>query len=63
MHLGLKLGDLEESALAYLSSPFEINALAAYGIRNVPLNWRRGAFAIFEKTQHNQFSSSFKSSC
>ena len=47
--LGLALRNLEEAALAYLSSPFEINALAAYGVRNVPLNWRRGAFAIFEK--------------
>ena len=49
--LGLELRNLEEAALAYLSSPFEINALAAYGVRNVPLNWRRGAFAIFKKTQ------------
>ena len=56
MQLGLKLWNLEESALAYLSSPFEINALAAYGIRNVPLNWRRGTFAIFEKTQPISFS-------
>ena len=50
-HLGLTLRHLAESALAYLSPPFEINALAAAGILNVPLNWRRGAFAIFEKTQ------------
>ena len=50
-HLGLKLRNLEESALAYISPPFEINALVASGLRNVPLNWRRGAFAIFEKTQ------------
>ena len=51
IHLGLKPRNLEESALAYMSPPFEINALVASGIRNVPLNWRRGAFAIFEKTQ------------
>ena len=47
--LGLMLRCLEENALVYLSPPFEINALAACGIRNVPLNWRRGACAIFEK--------------
>ena len=56
MQLGLTLRNLEESALAYLSPRFEINALAAAGIRNVPSNWRRGALAIFEKLQPTSVS-------
>ena len=56
IQLGLILQDIEEDSIAYLSPPFEINALAASGVHNVPLNWRQGSFATFEKIQRPSVS-------
>lgn len=47
--LGLSLKRLEPAALAYVSPPFERNALRTEGILNVPEEWRRGDLAVFSK--------------
>jgi hypothetical protein len=43
MHdLGCELEGIERGLLPYLSPPFERNALAADGLKGLPLTWRRG---------------------
>jgi Probable N6-adenine methyltransferase len=45
--LGLTLFDYEPAALAYVSPPFERNALLAAGLNCCPMDWRRGDLAVF----------------
>lgn len=45
--VGLDLVDLEEGRIAYVSPPFEWNALRAAGIGRCPHDWRRGDLATF----------------
>ncbi len=47
--LGFVLTRIYEGALSYISPPFERNALAACGIRNVPADWRRADLAVFNR--------------
>ncbi len=54
--LGLKLTYVEEGVLPYVSPPFERNALAAEGIHNVPIEWRRSNFAHFKYKQRFEIS-------
>jgi hypothetical protein len=49
-NIGLKLESIESGVLPYLSSPFEVNALAAAGAVDVPLDWRRGDLVRFVKS-------------
>ena len=45
--IGLKLEKYVHSELAYVTPPFEENAIRAAGVPECPLNWRRGDLAIF----------------
>lgn len=45
--VGLDLVDLEEKCIAYVSPPFEWNALRAEGIGGCPPDWRSGDLATF----------------
>jgi hypothetical protein len=45
--LGFELNGYEESALLYLSPPFEHNAFLSAGIHSIPMEWRRGDLATF----------------
>lgn len=51
--LGFRLLRLEVCVLPYTSPLFELNSLRAEGIHNVPHDWRRGNFAVFEKCREN----------
>lgn len=48
---GLTLIDRNRGFLPYRAPLFELNALKAQGIHNVPYDWRRGDLLILEKTQ------------
>jgi hypothetical protein len=51
--LGLVLINKEDSALPYRTPFFELNALHAEGINNVPQEWRKGDLLIF-RNDNNQ---------
>lgn len=48
--LGLVLVAKEDSILSYSTPFFELNALRAEGINNVPREWRKGNLVIFQNT-------------
>jgi len=59
--LGLVLISIENSAIPYNTPFFELNALRAEGINNVPQEWRKGDLFIFrndnnQNTQKPEFS-------
>ncbi|BAZ03101.1 hypothetical protein NIES37_71140 (plasmid) [Tolypothrix tenuis PCC 7101] len=45
--IGLTLVKLEQSALSYVTPPFELNVLRAEGLNVVSREWRRGNLAVF----------------
>lgn len=45
--IGLTLVKLEQSALSYVTPPFELNVLRAEGLNAVSREWRRGDLAVF----------------
>jgi hypothetical protein len=45
---GLRHISTRRGALAYTSPPFEINALAAAGWHDLPMDWRRGDLVVLE---------------
>ncbi|BAY95716.1 MULTISPECIES: hypothetical protein [unclassified Tolypothrix] len=45
--IGLTLVKLEQSALSYVTPPFELNVLRAEGLNAVSREWRRGNLAVF----------------
>jgi hypothetical protein len=47
---GLEVRWREPGALAYLSPPFERNALAAAGLKGIPHEWRRGDLIALQAT-------------
>lgn len=47
--VGFTLEKYEEGALRYVSPPFEVNALRAERLHNVPMDWRCADLAIFRK--------------
>jgi hypothetical protein len=47
---GLALVEHDRRSLSYRAPLFELNALKAQGILNVPYDWRRGDLLVFEKT-------------
>jgi hypothetical protein len=49
--LGLELVEERRRALAYSSPLFERNALAAVGLANVPIDWRRSDLVLLRKHQ------------
>ena len=49
--VGLELKEHRRSELAYVTPPFERNALRAAGVPECPMDWRRGDLAVFVCTQ------------
>lgn len=47
--LGLRVRRVEEGILSYASPPFEQNALRAAGLGGIPLEWRHGDLAVFDR--------------
>jgi hypothetical protein len=54
--LGLKLDSRVQCCLPYRSPLFEVNALRAQGVSNVPLNWRRGDLVVLTKLSGGSFA-------
>ena len=50
--LGLRLLDLEELSLSYMTPPFEKNVFRFEGLPVISNNWRRGNLVIFVKEKH-----------
>lgn len=48
--IGLTLIKLEQSALSYITPPFELNVLRAEGLNAVSREWRRGDLAVFSRS-------------
>ena len=48
--MALRVDEMRLRELAYLSPPFETNALAAAGWTGLPVDWRRGDLGILRKT-------------
>lgn len=48
--IGLTLVKLEQSALSYMTPPFELNVLRAEGLNAVSREWRRGDLAVFSRS-------------
>jgi hypothetical protein len=48
--IGLTLVKLEQSALSYVTPPFELNVLKAEGLNVVSREWRRGDLAVFSRS-------------
>jgi hypothetical protein len=53
---GLKLESRQPGCLPYRSPLFEVNALKAQGISNVPLNWRKGDLIVLSKLGSASFA-------
>lgn len=48
--MGMRIEEVHQRDVAYVSPPFEINALAAAGWTDLPVDWRRGDLGILRTT-------------
>jgi hypothetical protein len=53
LRMGMRVEEMRLRDLAYVSPPFEINALAASGWTGLPVDWRRGDLGILRKSGPN----------
>ena len=55
-HIGAELQGRAANCLPYRAPLFEMNALKVQGIRNIPVNWRRGDLIVLAKMRHVEMS-------